>query len=167
MLAPAFATDNAADLILADSVLVSERLLADATLSIPPSNVYNLGVGDLRVGVQPPTDVTPLAAQATLHRGVMHIGPLIAEEQMAGLTAGRVVALVQDEHSLGDRAEVEFPRNAMDADSPASLGSLSQDPVTLDGSATPTPAGLGLHNLVPVAFGQRPSHANHYSRMDG
>lgn len=167
MLAPTFATDDAADLILPYSVFVGERLLADATLPVSPPNVYHLSKGDLRVGIQFSANIAALPTQPSLHRGIVHVRSLVAEEKVFGLRAGGVVASVQDEHPGRDGAVVEFPGDAGCADIAVVSPASAHDTVALDGSAAPAPAGLGLHDFVPEAFGQRPSHPLHYSRVEG
>ena len=164
---PAFATDDPADLVLSDAVLDGERLLADATLSIPPPNSYDLGAGDFRVGVQSTTNVAPLTLQPPFHGSVVHIRGLIAEEQMLRLRAGRVVAFMQDEHSGRDGAVVELPGETGCADTAVVSASSAYHAIPINGGPLPAPTGLGADHLVPVSFGQRAHHPGHYTRIEG
>jgi hypothetical protein len=93
---------------------------------------------------------TPLLAH------VAHVVCLCADEQMRRVAAWRVIAMMQDMQSFGDRSVVQFPRKAVrHVESAPSMSSDAQPTVSCRvRTASPKPAGVGFLNLFPKAVGK-------------
>ena len=90
----------------------------------------------------------------TLRIPVSHVVRVGAEEQVIRLHAGSDVAMVADAQPFGDRAEVQFPRDAVNEQA---LGTPNGDPrvprpVQPPG---PQPVVAGLVDTLPEPLGQR------------
>lgn len=147
---PELACPNATDRSRVNAELQGE-LRTGLTLSKSNANRPHLLRGKLRVGAllsaQPTTHVT-------LGTCVGHVVRRRAQEEVSGVTARWVVAVVTDKQPVGDRAVRQLPRNSMRL--PPVLAylepSVGLEPRTTPG-ALPKPAALSALHASPEALG--------------
>lgn len=134
---PAFAVDDSPDAALAQSVSDRELRRALDRRGIQRAHLTNIIGGQVCSVMGTPNWPSSL----TGHVG--QVRSLIAQEQVIGTDAWRVVATVADEQTCGDRAVGKSPCNPMRAVSPVL-------PVSIAGStAAPDPTPITLLDLRP------------------
>jgi len=102
--------------------------------------------------------VAERSARPALNGAVVHVVSLGAEKQVRRVAARRVVALVTDEHAIGNWPEVQLPRNAMGKQYSSGIGPACADGTVAGCSrALPAPATIALYDFRPKPLCQRVS----------
>lgn len=100
------------NLLQADAELPGESLQCRLGIEVELPDLPHLIIGQLRHPV--PTSFRPLhPVIPALPSAVRIVMQLRAEEQVIGPHASGYVAMVANQQSIGDRAEVQLPRHAM------------------------------------------------------
>lgn len=106
-------------------------------------------------------------------RGVRHVGFLIAEEEVRGIAAGRIVAAMANENRVGNFAERELPREAMSQNAALSFVELVSNGVLAVAAgqfeSKPRPAGIrttALVDLRPEQFNRGLSFVSSHNERD-
>lgn len=164
---PTLATNDSADLLLADAELCGERVLGDAALEVSSTNFFDLGRGKL---THPMSFASVVGENsATLHMSIRVIVSNRAQKPVVVVMARRVVAGVADDHAIWDRADAKFVTNTC-----GSTELLREDipdhPVAIRvQSPGPWPAFISISSM-PVDHGKVASEGvcvvcTHYTRL--
>lgn len=131
--------------------LINTVLLSDYSLSIGRrANRAHSIVSQLRHTVIGAEGLGTAPGGATFGNTVIYVGLPVAKEQMARLTAGRVIAVMQHPQAYRHRPVMNFPRHSMCAHLTTILAAASEQPVTLRiGCPRPFPAAPVLHDEPP------------------
>ncbi len=131
---PNFMQKNTGDVGLPKTNLFGEFGLADTANCISVTNIVNYFLGQSCLAISFAFSLPPFSYH------ISHIVGGRSEEQMSGITTGRVVAVVANKHTFGDRAIEISPSKAMRKDMFTTFPyteSIVSDTVT----ALPSPAG--------------------------
>lgn len=152
---PAVAVDNPLDGRMMQAVLASDGAGRHAVGAQSP-DVPNGIVGELRTGMG--------FALETDTRGPLlphHVGAVVlwgSEFEVIGPNAPRMIAGMADDHSVGNRAVDEFPRDPMRQQELALSSTRSDSSVAgAVGRASPPPASVALFDIAPEALFERNS----------
>lgn len=147
-MSPRLAANDIANIGLRYSEFDSQLVLVSESLGVLGSNEANLLTRQLALSA------------SFLRSHICHVGRVVSQEQMGDLNAGSYVAVVQDVGSLGNRAIVQFPSEAMGSvETPANVQFAVA--VVEDGASPKTAATLvGGSYMLPKAVSQRGARSN-------
>lgn len=156
---PPFAKDNSGNMGLTDSNPVCNGLLTYATGCIQFSNLPDFCGGQGAIVMQFAAhpigcSCNDIASFAIPIGGIVGMG---AKEQMAGAHAGGIVALMADDQSVRDRAEMQFPRKTVSTDM---LAIGKQPSIAAHSEILVEPAGACLADILPKPLFCRPAFAS-------
>ena len=100
-------TNDETDGRLTDSVLIAESLLANTSSRVSSTDDFDLAWCELG------TTIPGTLVSTTFPVPVVLVLDLASEEQMRRSDAGRIVTAMTDEHTIRNRAEVNFPGDTM------------------------------------------------------
>lgn len=83
---------------------------------------------------------------------IANIVCLSSKKQMIGSHAQRIIAMVTDKHTVGNRAEVEFPRNPVGKQNLAIMKAFSDCAISVGSRPAPQPARFRFLNALPKAL---------------
>lgn len=159
---PVLLIHDVADRALGDAVLSCHLSVCQQSSRVTRENVADLCLCQLRHSVLRPANqsawiqvvVMPIAARLPALRDlVAHIVLVCPKEQMIGPDAIPNITTVQDQQPVRNRAEVQFPRDAMGIRR-ISFDAQHPVPVGIDRPA-PQPAGIGLFDSTPEPIFER------------
>ena len=142
-----------------DAIVIRDSLLANATRRIAFSDADEVRIFEHRIEMPFPahgifgSGVRPsgCSALAISVGGVVGMG---SEKEMVWSHASRIVAVVTDDHSRRDGAEMQFPTQAVRAN----VLAVGEDfPVAAPSNVLEEPALIGFDDCCPETVFERPS----------
>lgn len=126
---PSYSSDYALHYRVRDKLVVPMDRSRAFSACMPRADISHIGFAQLRKVLSFPIGVVRRVRVSSLGKHIQGIISVISQEEMIGVDAGRVIALVEDAQTFRNRAVVEFPREPMGRDDQSRFGSYHDGPV--------------------------------------